>query len=709
MMKKLIARSLVILLLFVIFTSMTASALSNVPYSSYTYSYDGEAQLSPHAYVPSTNFATVEGLENTFSEPSDIVTDSKDRIYIADTGNNRIVILNSDLTLYRVIDSFTVNGKQDSLNHPQGVFVKEDGTLYVSDTGNQRIIYFDSNLKNGTIIPKPESNLFDEGYQFTPKQLVVDKAGRLFVLAEGMNMGLLVMDQNGGFKNFFGGQKVAYNPIEMLWRNFMTEEQIDRTFAFVPTEYNSVCMDSEGFLYVTSSAIERELQYSATISKSTDDQYAPVKRFGAAGVDVLVRNGGYPPSGDISVSMGVKDKGPSAIVDCVPGKYGTYTLLDSNRNKLFTYDSEGNLLYAFGGTGSQSGMFEGLCGAVTLSDNRMICIDKVNHNVTVLDQTEYGALLFDVMKLHDERKYSEETAVWEQILLKNQNLDYAYVGLGKALIKDDQYSKAMELFKNASNKSYYSIAFKEYRTELFSSIMLLIPVIVIALVVGIGFLFSCANKHNKKKSIGAEKKTYVDHLIYSLHLILHPFDGFWDLGHEGRGGLGAALTIFAATCGTLMLQAGCSGYLFSDPIPNIWAGPLTVTILLALFVIANWSITSLTNGKGTFKQILVASCYSLTPLVLLTLPQIVISHFLLLEEASYITILSGLSFIWVGFLLFTSVIVVHQYSFLRSIFTTLLILLGMIIIVVLALMFFNLLEPMITFFVNYYKEMVYRF
>ena len=115
------------------------------------------------------------------------------------------------------------------------------------------------------------------------------------------------------------------------------------------------------------------------------------------------------------------------------------------------------------------------------------------------------------------------------------------------------------------------------------------------------------------------------------------------------------------------------------------------------------------DGKGTFKQITISACYSLTPMILLTLPQIVISHFLLLEESSYITILSGLAFVWCGFLLFTSIIVVHQYSLLKSLLTALLILFGMVIIVVLALMFFNLLEPMVTFFVNYYKELVYRF
>ncbi|MBQ8752349.1 MAG: NHL repeat-containing protein [Clostridia bacterium] len=280
----------------------SASALGYIPYSTYTYSVNGEPQRSPHAYIPEQALSTVEGLDTGFSSPADVVIDGEDRLYIADTGNDRVVILNSDLTLFGVIKEFDNAGQADTLSGPKGVFVTEDGTIYVSDTENQRILWFSPELKLEGVIDRPESVLFEDDYEFLPGTLVVDRVGRLFVVSENMNKGILILDRDGNFKSFFGAQKVQYDPIEIFWRRFMTDEQIERTQSFVPAEYNSIAMDAEGFMLVTSSTVDAMQQYAATVSKSKEDQYAPVKRFGAAGVDVLYRNGEYPPSGDISVS-----------------------------------------------------------------------------------------------------------------------------------------------------------------------------------------------------------------------------------------------------------------------------------------------------------------------------------------------------------------------------------------------------------------------
>ncbi|MDD4413441.1 MAG: YIP1 family protein [Oscillospiraceae bacterium] len=709
-MKKIITLSCIFLIFVLLIPAGSVSAASNVPYATYTYSNDGNPQLSPHAYIPAQNFSEIPGLDTPLSGPSDIAAGADDRLYIADTGNDRIIILDADGTLLAVIGTFTLDGREDSLSSPQGVFVTDDGTLYVSDTGHQRIVCFSSAYEPSYIIHAPQSPLFGEGFEFRPKSLAVDKTGRIFVVAENVNMGIMVLDRDGGFKNYFGSQKVKYSPIELFWRTFMTEEQISRTESFVPTEYNSISMDSEGFLFVTSAAIDPLLQYSATVNRDTSDQYAPVKRFGAAGTDILVRSGAFPPSGDVSVSVGNLEKGPSSIVDCVPGLYGTYTLLDAARNKLFTYDSEGNLLYAFGGSGSQAGLFEGLCAASVLSDNRIVCIDSITSEVTFFSQTEYSALLFDVMRLHDERRYSEEADVWKQVLLRNNNIDIAYIGLGNALFKDGEYTEAMSLFRIASDKANYSLAFKEVRTRALSDWILLIPVAVIGLIAGLIFLFSAAARCNAvpvQTAIG--RRTLPEHLLYSLHLITHPFDGFWDLNHEGRGSLPAGLLILGASGAVMTLEAGAGGYLFQGSSVLIWAGPLVLFAGIALFVLSNWFLTSLTEGKGTARQILTASCYATSPILLLGIPRLILSYFLVLEEASYLSALTVLSYLWVGVLLFVAILVVHQYSLPKALLTVLFTVVAMVVIIVLSLMFFNLLEPMVSFFINYYRELSYRF
>ena len=71
------------------------------PYDTYTYSIDGKVVQSPHAYSSVDDFdsidmnisklSSVAGLSAT---ASDIFCDDQANLYIADKGNNRIVVLN---------------------------------------------------------------------------------------------------------------------------------------------------------------------------------------------------------------------------------------------------------------------------------------------------------------------------------------------------------------------------------------------------------------------------------------------------------------------------------------------------------------------------------------------------------------------------------------------------------------------------------------
>lgn len=56
---------------------------------------------------------------------------------------------------------------------------------------------------------------------------------------------------------------------------FQTAEQRRSNIQYVPTEYNNLTIDSDGFLYVTTSSIDAEQQQAAITSRSTADTYAP--------------------------------------------------------------------------------------------------------------------------------------------------------------------------------------------------------------------------------------------------------------------------------------------------------------------------------------------------------------------------------------------------------------------------------------------------
>ena len=88
---------------------------------------------------------------------------------------------------------------------------------------------------------------------------------------------------------------------------------------FVPTEYNNITIDKDGFLYVTTGTIALEDIDYAISTRSKDDRYAPVRKLNPTGTDVLRRNGYFPPVGDISFrSRGYAEAGHSQLYDvCV--------------------------------------------------------------------------------------------------------------------------------------------------------------------------------------------------------------------------------------------------------------------------------------------------------------------------------------------------------------------------------------------------------
>ena len=152
MVKYMLRRVVACLAVIAMTLSLTVNAME--PYNNYTYDSDENLWLEPQAYYADHIILGSELGIGDFEKPSDVFVAEDGRIYIADTGNNRIVILKSDGTPDREIKSFQNNGKQDSLLSPQGIFVTEDNTLYIADTENKRIVILgaDGNLLRDLIL-----------------------------------------------------------------------------------------------------------------------------------------------------------------------------------------------------------------------------------------------------------------------------------------------------------------------------------------------------------------------------------------------------------------------------------------------------------------------------------------------------------------------------------------------------------------------------
>jgi hypothetical protein len=200
-------------------------------------------------------------------------------------------------------------------------------------------------------------------------------------------------------------------------------------------------------------------------------------------------------------------------------------------------------------------------------------------------------------------------------------------------------------------------------------------------------------------------------LRYSLYVSTHPLDGFWDLTNEKRGSLGAANIIVAASVIIEVLRLTLTSFQFVKiNMENFNAIIVFLRILLPVFLwtVANWSLTTLMNGRGRMTDIYMAVAYALVPSVIINIIMIVLSQVITFEEGALYWFLSGLSITWTGLLILAGMMMVHDYSIGKTILSSFLTVIGMGIIVFIFVIFFSLVSDAISYFVSLYKEILFR-
>ena len=659
-------------------------------YQTYTYTTFGISAPSPDAYTPyKTYHAKDIGLAGAnLDNLTDIEVDDKNNVYLADPGNNRILILDPYLQYKSAIQTFVnEEGIRDKLAEPNGVFVTAE-KIFVADTNNSRIVVFDRNGSFLYQLREPQSTVFPTGSIYKPIAIAVDNAERIYVVSSTTYMGVIVLDSQGEFQNFIGSQTVSVSALELMWRSFMSAKQRALTKKNVSTEYNNITIDEDGFVYVTTSSIKEESQYT---SIKGDTTYAPVKKLNASGTDVMTHNGFFGPYGEVAtkaIGRSTNETGVSRVVDAAVGPEGTWSLIDDKRSRVYTYDDSGNLLFAFGAKGQMLGNLSTVSG-ITYQDSKILLLDKSDASITVFNRTEYGDVLISALQHNNDRQYDLAVSDWETILQYNNNFDTAYIGIGQSYFRSGNWSKAMEYFSFAADTDNYNNAFKMWRQEWISKYALVIPVVIIVFFVLLAKYFKWAGKVNKAATLKRGRRTYKEELLYSAHLIFHPFDGFWDLKHENRGSVRGALTFIGLT-----IVSFCFKYAGI----NVFFEIIGVMLPIMLFVTANWCLTTLFEGEGSFKDIFVATGYAVAPL----------ANVLTAEESGILTMINNIAYVWVGILLFFGVMITHDYQLGKNILTIIGTIVGMIVIVFLVALFATLIGKIISFISNIITELSFR-
>ncbi|MCL1877722.1 MAG: hypothetical protein FWF80_02585, partial [Defluviitaleaceae bacterium] len=351
------------------------------------------------------------------------------------------------------------DGEMTTFNRPRGIFVSgwygNYGEIWIADTNNQRVLHMDENWNVITEIGHPGiygTSLLDTDSDFLPAKVAVDFSGRLFVQTLHINRGLMEFDRDGTFAGYMGAPEVIVTPWDRFFRMIATQEQREARLLNVPVEYNNLHIDSEGFIFVTTTQAE--------------DIEFPIARLNALGDDIMIRNGWEYPIGDLWWGSGADRSGPSEFVAVTTIPNEIFVVFDRNRGRLFAYDSQGHLLFVWGGPGNREGFFTFPTALANMGHTLFALDGGQGPNASALtrfDLTEYGEMIMRAFEMYQRGLYVESYTYWNEVLRMNGNFSLAYTGIARAHLRLGNYREAMHFFSLQFDFDGYGRAFNFYR------------------------------------------------------------------------------------------------------------------------------------------------------------------------------------------------------------------------------------------------------
>jgi tetratricopeptide (TPR) repeat protein len=192
----------------------------------------------------------------------------------------------------------------------------------------------------------------------------------------------------------------------------------------------------------------------------------------------MIRNGFTDPVGDLWWGTAGQISGPSQFIDSTALPNNTFVAFDRRRGRMFAYDSQGQLLYVWGGFGNREGFFM-IPTAIESMGFTIFALDGgENAALTRFDLTEYGHTINSALYTYQRGQYDQSYFYWNEVLRMNGNFGLAYIGLARALLRQGYYREAMDYFRLQNDQRNFGRAFGFHRRVLMEEWFWLVAVAV---------------------------------------------------------------------------------------------------------------------------------------------------------------------------------------------------------------------------------------
>jgi len=616
------------LLLLLVCLAPTPPAEARPPYTTWALGPGGRLYLTQDAYIPLRQIPLpVEGAEDFFITPQGTV-------YVADTKGGRILRLDRN---WQVDAEYG----QGVLTSPTGLWVDEAGTIYVADAGSKTVVLLD---RMGNLIAqygRPSEPLFGKNNEFLPRKIAVDARQNLYIVSEGSTDGLVMMNTDGHFIGYFGANPATMSLKMILQRIFLTEEQLAQFIKNEAASPSNVTIDPQSMVF--------------TVTAGTDPSRS-IRRFTVAGQNI------FP-----------NIRGSSTFRDLHASENGLVTAVDAD-GRIYEYDLTGMLLFVFGAK-DQGDQRLGLLSnptAIERYGDVIYVLDKDKSAVVLYQATAFAQMVHQGVRLYVEGYYTEAQPYFEQVLRYNGSFIMAYQAIADAYFKQGDYARALTNYRYAEDRSGYSDAFWELRNVLLQRYLGTALLILLGLSLAQNIVRRLDRRYGwfdgwRRWQASLLRYKLVDDLIFLFRFIKQPADSFYYIKKKERGSLTFALLLYlwvvAVRVGSLYL----TGFIF-----NRYASPSEIPVereivyLLLFFFLwnsANYLISTISDGEGRLRDVIIGSAYSLFPYALFGLPIALFSNLLSLNEVFLYTFSLNLVYAWTGLMFVIMVKEIHNYSF----------------------------------------------
>ena len=200
--------------------------------------------------------------------------------------------------------------------------------------------------------------------------------------------------------------------------------------------------------------------------------------------------------------------------------------------------------------------------------------------------------------------------------------------------------------------------------------------------------------------------------VYPFYSLFHPSDGFQEMKYNKKECLPFAIITLIFWYVTTVIKTQYTDFVFNLQNPDeINIIMILITTLGVFFIaaIANWSVTTLMDGEGSFKVIVTAGAYSLLPVIFSNIITTIFSWGLCKDEGVFLTYVDMIACIWTILLLVIALQKIHDFTFGKTLSMLALTVFGVAIIVFLGVLIYSLYQQVSAFIVGLYYEIIYRF